>query len=187
MSFAQSGARPYSPGMAALPGAASPSASRRNDGARPLFDAILTPHRSLPPPGFAVLTSVVAAVNIGLGMSFMLRGAWPIFAFCALDVLLFYVLFRLNYRSARMYERVRLLPDELIVERHDVGGRMRSWTFQPYWLRVAMDDPPRHDSQLVLRSHGRALTIGSFLSPAERLDLAQALRRALRAQSPADP
>ncbi|MGH6930201.1 MAG: DUF2244 domain-containing protein [Dongiaceae bacterium] len=171
--------------MTASPEATSLQTPRRSDGA-PLFDAILTPHRSLSPPGFAVLMGVVAAVNIGLGVSFMLRGAWPILAFCGLDVLLFYVLFRLNYRSARMYERVRLLPDELIVERHDVGGRRQSWTFQPYWLRVAMDDPPRHDSQLVLRSHGRALTIGSFLSPAERLDLAQALRRVLRAQPPAD-
>ena len=150
--------------------------------AKPLFDAVLTPHRSLPPLGFAVLMAVVAAVNIGLGVSFMLQGAWPVFGFCGLDVVLFYVMFRLNYRSGRIYERVRLLPGELIVERHDERGRMQSWSFQPYWLRVAMDDPPRHDSQLVLRSHGRALAIGSFLSPAERLDLAQALRRALQAE-----
>jgi uncharacterized membrane protein len=154
--------------------------------ARPLFDAVLTPHRSLPALGFAVLMAIVAAVNIGLGVSFMLRGAWPILAFCSLDVLLFYVAFRLNYRSGRMYERVRLLPGALVVERHDVRGGMQSWSFQPYWLRVAMDDPPRPDSQLVLRSHGRALAIGSFLSPAERLDLAQALRRALQAQGRPD-
>ena len=156
------------------------------EAARPLFDAILTPHRSLPPLGFAVLMAVVVAVNVGLGVSFMLRGAWPIVAFCGLDVLLFYVMFRLNYRSGRIYERVRLLPDELVVERHDVRGGVQRWTFQPYWLRVAMDDPPRHDSQLVLRSHGRTLSIGSFLSPAERFDLAQALRRALRAQGTPD-
>lgn len=168
--------------MTAPPEAASLHAPRRADASRPLFDAILTPHRSLPPLGFALLIGVVAAVNVGLGVSFMLQGAWPIFAFCGLDVLLFYVMFRLSYRSARMYERVRLLPGELVVERHDVGGRKQSWTFQPYWLRVAMDDPPRHDSQLLLRSHGRALAIGSFLTPAERLDLAQALRRALQAQ-----
>jgi uncharacterized membrane protein len=171
--------------MSEAPEAPPPHGPHQAD-ATLLFDAILTPHRSLPPIGFAILIGVVAAVNIGLGMSFMLRGAWPILAFCLLDVLLFYVMFRLNYRSARIYERVRLLPGELVVERHDVRGGMESWTFQPYWLRIAIDDPPRHDSQLVLRSHGRTLAIGSFLTPAERLDLAQALRRALRAQPPAD-
>lgn len=147
-----------------------------------LFDAVLTPHRSLHPFGFVVLMAVVAAVNIALGVSFMLEGAWPIFGFCGLDVLLFYVMFRLNYRSAQMFERIRLLPDELIVERHDPRGRKESWSFQPYWLRIAIDDPPAHHSQLVLSSHGRSLTIGSFLTAAERLGLAVELERALRAQ-----
>ena len=151
-----------------------------------LFDAILTPHRSLGASGFAILMTVVAAVNIGLGVSFMLQGAWPIFGFCGLDVLLFFVMFRLNYRSARLFERIRLLPDELIVERHDPRGRTESWSFQPYWLRIAMDDPPEHHSQLVLSSHGRSLAIGSFLSATERFDLAQALGQALRSQRGTD-
>ena len=42
-----------------------------------------------------------------------------------------------------------------------------------------MDDPPRHESRLELRSHGRSLAIGGFLTPGERLDLARALREAL--------
>jgi uncharacterized membrane protein len=151
-----------------------------------LFDAILTPHRSLSASGFAILMTVVAAVNIGLGVSFMLQGAWPIFGFCGLDALLFYVMFRLNYRGARMFERIRLLPNELIVERHDARGRKESWSFQPYWLRIAMDDPPDHSSQLVLSSHGRSLTIGAFLTAGERFDLAQALQQALRTQGAVD-
>lgn len=146
----------------------------------PLFDAVLTPHRSLGPLGFWVLMGVVAAVNIGLGVSFMLRGAWPIFAFCGLDVVALYAMFRLNYRAARMHERVRLLPGELIVERRGVGGDVQRWSFQPFWLRILMDDPPEHGSQLVLSSHGRSVAIGSFLTPGERLDLAKALQQALR-------
>ena len=156
------------------------------DQAPVLFDAILTPHRSLGASGFAVLMTVVAAVNIGLGVSFMLQGAWPIFGFCGLDVLLFYVMFSLNYRSARMFERIRLLPDELIVERHDARGGTEKWSFQPYWLRIAIDDPPEHHSQLVLSSHGRSLAIGGFLSPGERVDLAQALRQALQSRREPD-
>jgi uncharacterized membrane protein len=44
---------------------------------------------------------------------------------------------------------------------------------------VTMDDPPEHESQVTLTSHGQTLTVGSFLSPEERLDFAKALREAL--------
>ena len=146
-----------------------------------LFDATLYPHRSLGPVGFAVLMGLVAAVGFGTGIVFLLAGAWPVFGFCGLEVLLIYVCFRLNYRSARLFERVRLTGAALTVERRDWRGRARRWTFQPYWLRVAMDDPPLHDSRLTLSSHGRSLVIGSFLAPEERAELARALSHALSA------
>lgn len=146
-----------------------------------LFDAILTPHRSLSPAGFVVLMSLVALVGFGTGIVFLTIGAWPVFGFCGLEVVLIWLCFRLSYRSARIWERVRLTHATLTVERHLIDGAWHAWTFQPYWLRVQMDDPPQHESRLVLTSHGESLAIGSFLTPEERLDLAKALRRALAA------
>lgn len=146
------------------------------------FDAVLRPHRSLSPAGFAVLMSAVATVGFGAGIAFLAMGAWPVFGFCGLEVVLIYVCFRLNYRSGRMFERVRLTDGALTVERHNPRGEPLGWSFQPYWLRVTMDDPPEHDSPLTLRSHGRSLVIGSFLTPEERLDFARALNRALARQ-----
>ncbi len=151
-----------------------------------LFDAVLHPHRSLSPRGFGILMACVGAVTLAVGGGFFLIGAWPIFGFLGLDLLLLYVAFRLNYRSARMYEHVRLTPAELTVQRVEFDGRSRAWRFQPYWLRVTMDDPPEHDSQVMLSSHGRRIVVGSFLSPEERLDFAKALGAALdRARDPA--
>lgn len=146
-----------------------------------LFDAVLTPHRSLSPRGFAILMAIAGLIGFGFGAAFILLGAWPVFGFCGVEWLLFYCCFRLNYRAARLQERLRLTADALTVERQDPRGRVQSWTFQSYWLRVEMDDPPDDGSQLALASHGRRLTIGSFLSPGERLDLARALRAALAA------
>src|SRR5690606_38230593 len=105
----------------------------------------------------------------------------PVFGFCGLEVFLIWLCFRLSYRSGRMWERVRLTPAALTVERHLIDGTRQEWSFQPYWLRVVMDDPPEHDSRLTLASHGESLAIGGFLTPEERLDLARALRRALAA------
>jgi uncharacterized membrane protein len=118
-------------------------------------------------------------VSFVAGLIFLLKGAWPVFGFFGLDVLLIYVAFRASYRSAHLYEVVRLTRNELSVERRLPGGHVRRWTFQPYWLRIHVDERPHARGALTLSSHGRSVAIGSFLSPSERSDLAKALRGAL--------
>lgn len=145
----------------------------------PLFNAVLHPHRSLSPTGFVVLMVAVSVVSFGAGIAFVLRGAWPVFGFFGLDVLLIYVAFRVNYRWGRMYETLLLTEDTLTVERVLPDGKTRRWRFQPYWLRISIDDPPRHDSGLILSSHGKSLVIGAFLTLEERLEVAAALAEAL--------
>lgn len=144
-----------------------------------IFDARLSPHRSLSPRGFGILLMVVCAVGLAAGLVFLLVGAWPVVGFLGLDVALIYLAFRINYRRGRIHETLALTRRDLTVRRVDHRGRVASWRFQPTWLQVLIDEPPRHDSRLVLRSHGRSLAIGAFLTPAERVDLATALCRAL--------
>ncbi|HLJ19561.1 MAG TPA: DUF2244 domain-containing protein [Stellaceae bacterium] len=156
------------------------------DGSTPLetraspvfFDAVLYPHRSLPPRGFLVLMLVLGAVSFAAGVSFVLIGAWPIFGYFGLDVLLVYLAFRASYRSARMHEWVRLTEEALTVERVGQRGDRRRWQFQPFWLRVVLEERDE-TNRLVLASHGRELVVGGFLAPAERKRLAVALKSAL--------
>lgn len=145
----------------------------------PLFDAVLAPHRSLGPRGFLILMSGVCLFAFAAGLGFYLVGAWPVVGFLGLDVLLIYFAFRANYRHGRMFESVTLTREELTVARTNYWGETETWRLQPYWLRVSMDDPPRHDSQLSLVSHGKKLVIGAFLTPEERLEVARALEAAL--------
>ncbi len=156
------------------------------DGGRAyLFDAILQPNTSLSPRGFLVLMLAISIVSFVAGLAFLLAGAWPVFGFFGVDVLLIYLAFRANYRWARMYETVRLTRDALLVERINPSGKVQRWRFQPYWLRVDVEGAQNHDSRIVLSSHGRRLRIGSFLTPDERLEFASALRDALaRAREP---
>lgn len=143
------------------------------------FDATLTPHRSLSPRGFVILMAVICAISFVAGLVFFLAGAWPVVGFLGLDVLLIFVAFRINYRHGRMFETLKLTRQDLIVRRVDHWGKESRWRFQSTWLQVLIDEPPEHGSQLTLRSHGRSVTIGAFLTPDERLELAKALRRAL--------
>ncbi len=149
------------------------------DNRPPYFDAVLTPNRSLPRWGFWLLMAVLAVFLGSLGFAFAQLGAWPVAGFCGLEVALVWGAFHLNYRSGRMFEAVRLDDDGLTVKRHVPNRPTRSWQFQPTWVRVAMDEPPQHDSKLTLSSHGRTVAIGTFLSPEERLEVAQALRQAI--------
>lgn len=145
---------------------------------------MLYPHRSLGPLGFALLMGAIVAVSAGVGAGFFMIGAWPVTGFFGLDILLVYLAFRWNYREGRRAELIRLDHDGLTVRRVEPDGRHREWRFEPYWVRVSIDDPPRHDSQLILSSHGRHLVLGGFLTPRERLEVATALRAALSAHRP---
>jgi uncharacterized membrane protein len=107
-------------------------------------------------------------------------GAWPVAGFLGLDVVLVWAAFRLSYRAGRLTERLGLSEDSLTVRRIHPSGRERRWSFQPHWLRVEIDERPGANNQLVLTSHGRRLTVGSFLSVPERRDVAEALSGALR-------
>lgn len=143
------------------------------------FDATLHPNRSLSPAGFRILMLIAGTSVLVIGVLFVVAGAWPVFGFSGAEFLLLYIAFRLNYRSGRAYERVRLTGRQLEVMRVSPRGVVGRWEFEPTWLQISMDDPPRHDSQLRLSSHGRSLVIGAFLTPAERAEVAEALREAV--------
>jgi uncharacterized membrane protein len=144
-----------------------------------LYNAELAPHCSLPPRGFAAVMLLLAGVSGAVALVFVLRGAWPVTPFFGLDLLLVYVAFRISYRQARRREALRLTEESLTVERIDPRGERRSWRFQPFWLRVVLEEKDEHSNRLVLASHGRSLVVGSFLAPAERRTVARGLKAAL--------
>ena len=144
-----------------------------------LFDARLSPHRSLSPVGFRMLMAAIAAALLGVGAVFFAAGAWPVIGFCGLELALVYLFFQLNFRDLRRYETIRLTDAALEVRRVAPDGSAELVSFQPYWLKVTVENSPGRSSRLVLSSHGRALDVGSFLSPEEREDLARALGDAL--------
>ncbi len=145
-----------------------------------IFSAVLTPHRSLSPQGFRVFMLVLGGLSLLIGMYFMLRGAWPIFGFCGLDVLLVYWAFHVSYARARAYEQVTVTPSELTVRKVSHHGRTREWTLNPLWVRL---DRVVHAEfgieRLFLVSHGRRLAIAGMLGPNEKASFASALSAAL--------
>jgi uncharacterized membrane protein len=143
------------------------------------FRALLTPHRSLGPTGFLILMAALGVVSFVTGVAFLLMGAWPVFGFFGLDVLLVYIAFRLNYRSGRLYETVELTPARFTLTRVHPSGRREQFEMNPYWARVSLREWPNGRTALSIVSQGKELAFGRFLTDGERRDFAGALRDAL--------
>jgi len=145
-----------------------------------IFSAVLTPHRSLGRRGFLLLMLVLGSISFTTGMVFLLAGAWPVFGFCGVDVLLVYWAFRVSYRRGRAYEQVTVTPSELTVRQVSHRGGIREWTVNPLWVRL---DRVVHAEfgieRLFLVSRGRRLAIAGFLGPQEKESFAHALTHAL--------
>jgi uncharacterized membrane protein len=146
----------------------------------PIFSAVLTPHRSLSPTGFLIFMLVLGGMSFVTGVVFLIAGAWPVFGFFGLDVLLVYWAFRINYRSATAYEQVTVTPSELTVRKVSHHGRISQWTMNPLWVRLQREGHEEFGiERLSLVSQGRRLTIGGFLGPKEKESFALALSAAL--------
>lgn len=143
------------------------------------FDAVLTPHRSLGPRAFTALMAAVALVSFAAGILFLSLGAWPVFGFFGLDVLLVWFAFRANYRAARAFERVRLTDRDLTVQRVSARGAARRYRFEPGWARIEMREMSEDENEIAIASHGRRFVFARCLTPGERQDLARALRGAM--------
>jgi uncharacterized membrane protein len=147
-----------------------------------LFSALLTPHRSLNRTGFLVLMAFLTAVSFAAGLAFLLMGAWPVFGFFGLDVLVVYWAFRINFRRAKATEEIRVTPSELRVRRVSHRGHVVEWVLNPLWVQL---DQKTHAEfgieKLYLVSRGRRVSVANFLGSDEKASFAKALTAALQA------
>ena len=146
------------------------------------LSVVIRPNASLSARGFAWLMGAFGVISFSLGAFFWSLGAWPVFGFFGLDVLLLYGFFKLNYHRAARYEKIELIDGYLVFSRVTPFGAERSWKFNPHWVRVKLDTHGSDEDDtgsLVLSSHGQYVSLGAFLAPRERASLAAYLTTSL--------
>ena len=152
-------------------------ASNTISAAEARFRAVLLPHRVAMRKGFIVLVAIIGGVSVLTAAALRSSGMWPLASLLVLDVVLIAALSRLKDRAGRIYELVELTSHELRLTRVHPSGGAQCWAFNPYWVRLEFEDDGAN--RLRLRSHGRELTFGHFLTNEEKRGFAAALAAAL--------
>lgn len=141
---------------------------------------VLTANRSLTRRQ-AYLFLAVALLFMGtIAVAFSVLGAWPILPFAGLEWLLLAFGMKWTLDRNSMQEVITLLDDALLWEKGRVEPEL-SCRFLRAWVAVDWTRPDNrnHPNRLYLRSHGRKVEIGSFLTDTEREELALELVKIL--------
>lgn len=150
-------------------------------GDAPALHAVLRPHRSLPPEGFAWVIGI-AAVLLGIPLLPLLGtpALWALLPFLAGAVWLLWAFLRRNYRDAQLTEELWLWADRIEIRRTEPDGRERAWAANPFWVSLSLrPEGGPVEAYLTLAGAGREVELGAFLAPEERQDLHAALAEAL--------
>ncbi len=119
---------------------------------------------------------VVLAISLG----FALSGAWMVFPFAGVEILLVFFAFRYVERHAADYECMVLEDERVVVERRH-SKKIERYEFNRHWAQVSFTEPRgRARGRLVLRSHGREVEFGVHLNGEQRAAVACRLKEHLK-------
>jgi uncharacterized membrane protein len=141
----------------------------------------IRPNRSLSGRQLQLAFAVIALICLGIASAFAALGLWPVLPFAGAEIVVVGVGFYLSARSGRESEIVSVADDLVAVERnrrrlHERLEMQRAWA----QIRLLRPRIRWYPSQLVIRSHGKAVELGGFLNEQERRQLAGELQRAIR-------
>ncbi len=145
-----------------------------------LYEISLYPYRSLNKTGFFILMFSLGFVSFVAGIIFMIKGAWPVFGFFGLDVLLVYIFFKINFRSGKKKEVLILTKNKLIVEFYDSKKISKTYYLDANWLQIHLSKLKNEMSKLKISSNGKSVIVGAFLRHQEKMAILRSLKKVLK-------
>jgi uncharacterized membrane protein len=129
----------------------------------------LRPNCSLTRRTATIFFLCIATVSLGIAGSFAAAGYWPILPFAGLELAALGAALAFSMRQGRMREMIRVDESNVTV-RTSHGDQVHEYEFQRPWTRVQLKRPSAGNwpSRLSLKSMGRSVEVGSFLTDDER-------------------
>ena len=145
-----------------------------------LYSITLKPYRSLNKIGFITMMIVLCGFSFITGIIFMKKGAWPVFGFFGLDILLIYIFFRLSFKSGKEFEVINLTKKKLIIKKYKEKKIIKTFILDANWVKIQIQNPLEQSSKLQISSKNKSIIIGSFLRLDEKIEVLQNIENALR-------
>jgi uncharacterized membrane protein len=136
----------------------------------------LEPSKSLRPDGANLILVILGGFGLVISGSFMVFGAWPVFGFMALDVLLIYIAFQAQYRRSNRGQEITISNDKIEIKYFKGGVCVKTILLNKYWAKLEQFNCFNRRSKLMFSSHGKFSEIGEFLSLKEKQKLVADLK-----------
>ena len=136
----------------------------------------LEPSKSLRPEGANLVLVILGGFGFVISACFMVFGAWPVFGFMALDVLLIYIAFQAQYRRSDRGQEITISKDEIEIKYFKGGICIKTILLNKYWAKLEHFNSFNRQSKLMFSSHGKFSEIGEFLSLKEKQKLVADLK-----------
>ena len=131
----------------------------------------LEPSKSLRPEGANLILVILGGFGLVISGSFMVFGAWPVFGFMALDVLLICIAFQAQYRRSNRGQEITISNDKIEIKYFKGGVCVKTILLNKYWAKLEQFNCFNRRSKLMFSSHGKFSEIGEFLSLKEKQKL----------------
>ena len=124
-----------------------------------------------------MVVASLALLGTLISTFFLLQGLWLIAPFSGLEVLALLACLYLCARSNIQTEVIKFSPDKVIIEQGRTFAE-KSWEYHRTWAKIFVRKHKRrgHPDQVVIRSHGQEVELGSFLNSDDKETLVKKLR-----------
>ncbi len=156
------------------------TACERNES--PRWRLRLWPHRSLPRTGFVTFIGITATMLV-LPLLAVLGSPvlWVLLPFLGGALALVWFFLQRSYADGALSEDLAIWRDRIELVRHNPRGPVQSWRADPHLVRVDIRETGGPvENYVTLTGGGRAVELGAFLSPDERLAMFRGLSDRLR-------
>lgn len=132
------------------------------------------------PGGSFLVVGSLAVVVLAISLGFAFSGAWLVFPFAGVEILVVLLAFRYVERHASDCECMMLEEDRVVLESRR-SKEIERYEFNRHWVQVTFTEPRgRARGRLLLRSHGREVEFGVHLNGEQRAAVARRLKEHLR-------